>query len=149
MSQLRSKSCNVFAFDWIDVWNWPCPSFVCGLLCFFRSKGGWLSATRTEQETVVSIIGLIFLVTLSYFILNWILVDVMCVRKKNSGFLLAFVLLMGFIFISSFFYQFLYFTFILCCLIPIFLSAFLFYLTLIVMTLYAQAYSDGVKELPS
>ena len=68
-------------------------------------------------------------------------------RANFTGFLLAFVIIMGIFTIGSFFYQILYFTIILCCLIPLALSAYSMYLSLISMTLFAQAYSDGVQKL--
>ena len=68
-------------------------------------------------------------------------------RANFTGFLFAFVIIMGISMIGSFIFQILYFTIILCCLIPLILSAFSMYLSLVSMTLYAQAYSDGVQKL--
>lgn len=68
-------------------------------------------------------------------------------RANFTGFLLAFVLLMGLTMIGSFIFQILYFTIILCCLLPLVLSAFSMYLSLIASTLFAGAYYDGLHRL--
>ena len=68
-------------------------------------------------------------------------------RANFTGFLLAFVIIMGISMIGSFIFQILYFTIILCCLIPLVLSAFSMYLSLVSMTLYAQAYCEGVQKM--
>jgi hypothetical protein len=68
-------------------------------------------------------------------------------RENITGFLLAFVLLMGFTMIGSFIFQILYFTIILCCLLPLVLSVFSLYMSLIASTLFAGAYYDGLRRL--
>jgi len=68
-------------------------------------------------------------------------------RANFTGFLLAFVIIMGITMIGSFIFQILYFTIILCCLIPLVLSAYSMYLSLISLTLFSQAYSYGVQKM--
>ena len=68
-------------------------------------------------------------------------------RANLTGFLLAFVIIMGFWMIGSFIFQILYFTIILCCLMPLVFSVFSMYLSLVSLTLFADAYHDGVRKL--
>jgi hypothetical protein len=68
-------------------------------------------------------------------------------RANFAGFLVAFVILMGISMIFGFIFQIMYITIILCCLLPLVVSVFSMYVSLISMTLFAQAYSDGVHKL--
>jgi len=68
-------------------------------------------------------------------------------RANFIGFLLAFVILMGISMIVYLIFQILFLTIILCCLIPLVLSVYSMYISLISMTLFAQTYADGVHML--
>ena len=68
-------------------------------------------------------------------------------RVNFTGYLLVFVLIMGFVMIGSIIFQILYLTIVLCCLMPLVFSVFSMYLSLVSLTLFAEAYLDGVRKL--
>ena len=68
-------------------------------------------------------------------------------RANLGGFVVAYIVLMGASFLVSFAFQILYFTIILCCLMPFVMSAFTMYITTIWSTLMAQTYRLGVDKL--
>jgi hypothetical protein len=68
-------------------------------------------------------------------------------RANLGGFIVAYIVLMGVVFMVSFAFQILYFTIIFCCLMPFVMSAFSIYITTIWSTLMAQTYHTGVNKL--
>ena len=68
-------------------------------------------------------------------------------RANFTGFLLAFVITMGFLMIGSLNFQIRYLTIILCFLIPLVFRSYSMYLSLIALTLFSHAYSDGVQKM--
>jgi len=70
-------------------------------------------------------------------------------RANLGGFIVSYIVLLGLSFASTFAFQILYFTVVLCCLLPFVLSFFNTYLTLIAGVLFAQAYRGGVQNLSS
>lgn len=69
-------------------------------------------------------------------------------RANLSGYLIAFILLIGASSIVGFILNMLYLTIILCCLIPVIISPLTFYLTVFSAGFYGQAYFEGVHPLP-
>ncbi len=68
-------------------------------------------------------------------------------RANFTGFLVAYLLTLGITMVGTFIFQVFYFTVILCCLIPFVMSAFTMYFLLVSLTLFAQAYHQGVTRL--
>jgi hypothetical protein len=68
-------------------------------------------------------------------------------RANFTGFLVAYLLALGITMLGTFIFQVFYFTVILCCLIPLVISAFSMYFLLVSLTLFAQAYHQGVARL--
>ena len=68
-------------------------------------------------------------------------------RANLGGFIVAYIILMGFSFAISFAFQILYFTIIFCCLMPFVMSAYTLYHMLIWCTLIGQTYRTGVDRL--
>ena len=68
-------------------------------------------------------------------------------RINFTGFLIAFVISFGLLMIGTLIFQIIYFTIILCCLIPVVFCVFSMYVALVLMPLYAVAYRDGVHKL--
>jgi hypothetical protein len=68
-------------------------------------------------------------------------------RANLSGFLIAFALLYGLSFVAGLAIQILYFTIVLCCLMPFVLAAFSAYFTVVSAALFAQTYRAGVQRL--
>lgn len=69
-------------------------------------------------------------------------------RANITGFLLSYVIVMGVWFVMTFVVQFLYFTIVLCCLVPFAFSILIAYVMLVSSALFACAYRDGVASLP-
>jgi hypothetical protein len=68
-------------------------------------------------------------------------------RANLSGFLLAFLILLGLGIISTMAAQFLYITVILCCLMPFVMSFVSYYLGVVSANLFAEAYLKGQAKL--
>jgi hypothetical protein len=68
-------------------------------------------------------------------------------RANLSGYLITYVLILGFWMALSFAIQILYFTVIFCCLLPFVMAFVMMYVMIIASVLFAQAYEAGVKKL--
>jgi len=68
-------------------------------------------------------------------------------RANLGGFLISFLVVFGVSFVAIMASEFLYFTLILCCLVPIILSCVTFYISLISYSLYGKAYRAGIQNL--
>jgi len=58
---------------------------------YFHSKGGWGSASVSEKESVVAMVGLILLTTILAFIINWVVVEKFHSQSKKTGFVPAII----------------------------------------------------------
>ncbi|MCP4142943.1 MAG: DUF4013 domain-containing protein [Chloroflexi bacterium] len=67
--------------------------------------------------------------------------------KNIGGYLLAFVILMGLSWLSSFIFQFLAMTIILCVVLPFIMIVFYFYLGVVSSVLFAETYNEGVQKM--
>jgi hypothetical protein len=68
-------------------------------------------------------------------------------RANLSGYLISYVLILGFWMVLNFAMQILYFTVVLCCLIPFMTISVLMYLMIIASVLFAQAYRAGAENM--
>lgn len=68
-------------------------------------------------------------------------------RANLSGYLISYVLILGFWMALSFAFQILYFTVIFCCLMPFVMAFAMMYVMIIASILFGQAYQDGVRKL--
>ncbi len=68
-------------------------------------------------------------------------------RANLFGYLMAYLLIYILSMIFTFVLQGIYMTLVLCCLLPVIMGVYSFYLNLISSTLYAQTYRDGVELL--
>ncbi len=68
-------------------------------------------------------------------------------RANLAGYLLAYVLILGCWMVLSFAMQILYFTVVLCCLVPFIMTFLVMYTMIIGSVLFAQAYQAGVEQL--
>ena len=68
-------------------------------------------------------------------------------RANLFGYFMAYLLVYITGMVFAFVIQGIYMTIVLCCLLPVIMGAYSFYISLISSTLYAQAYRDGVQRL--
>lgn len=67
-------------------------------------------------------------------------------RSNMSGFLLAWVIYVGFVYVTSFSVYFAYATIILCFLLPVILAPISFYLSLLYAIVFGMAYREGIAK---
>ncbi|MCB0209213.1 MAG: DUF4013 domain-containing protein [Anaerolineae bacterium] len=70
-------------------------------------------------------------------------------RANLAGFLISYILLFGLFMVLSFVMNLLYYTIILCCLVPFITAAVSLYMMIIGSVLFAEAYRDGAQALQS
>jgi len=70
-------------------------------------------------------------------------------RGNLTQYILGFILLLGLALAASFALQIIYFTIILCCLLPFILAVYAYYATLVYEAMFAQIYREGVQKLAS
>jgi hypothetical protein len=67
-------------------------------------------------------------------------------KANIGGFVVSYILLMGTTFLFTFVFQLMYFTFVLCCVIPFVLSFFSFYMGTFMAAIFGQSYRVGVQN---
>jgi len=68
-------------------------------------------------------------------------------RANLGGFLIAYLVVIAISLITTLAVEFLFFTIILCCLVPIIMSCVIFYISLTSYALYGKAYRSGIQNL--
>lgn len=68
-------------------------------------------------------------------------------RGNLSNYILGFLLLLGLGTVAAFALQIIYFTVILCCLLPLIMAVYAYYASLIYEAVFAQIYREGVQKL--